>query len=64
MSPMKNKAEVVWKNENRSEARGQKCQKSKFQSHQVTHYMYDLAQVIKLSEVQFLIYKVKLIRTA
>lgn len=64
MSPMKNKAKVVWKNENRSEAGGQKCRKSKFQIHQVTLYMYYLEQIIKLSKIQFLIYKVKLIRTA
>lgn len=62
--PMKTKAKVVWKNENHSEVRGQKCRKSKFQIHQVTLYMYDLEQVIILSEVQFLIYKMKLIRTA
>lgn len=61
---MKNKAKVVWKNENHNEAGGQKCQKSKFQIHQVILYMYDLEQVIKLSGIQFIIYKGKLIRTA
>lgn len=62
---MKNKAEMLWKNENRSDVRRQKSWKLKlkFQIHQVTHCMYDLEQVINLSEVQFLNYKVQLIRT-